>query len=124
MSRDVTPIREPADRSVRRVETYEEFVRRVAHENADTILEHVTNLEAEVERVKNIARNWADKADAEQTVRRKAVAEVELLREALRPFAALADAMDAFDGMTDDEWCRIKARVSRQAAAARTALNA
>jgi hypothetical protein len=48
----IRPVREPTERSVRRVETYEAFVRRVAHENADTILEHVTNLEAEVERLR------------------------------------------------------------------------
>jgi hypothetical protein len=40
--------------------------------------------------------------------------------EALRPFAALADANEQFGGFSDDEWTRVKGRTLRHASNART----
>lgn len=62
---------------------------------------------------------------ARSLVRQLQIAEAERdrYREALAPFRVLADALDAFDGMTDAEWCRIKERVRGNAVAAREALD-
>jgi hypothetical protein len=50
--------------------------------------------------------------------------EIEKLEAALRPFSALADAVDSFGGMTDAEWVRVKDRVRREASTARDVLHA
>jgi hypothetical protein len=49
--------------------------------------------------------------------------EVDRLREALRPFAALADAIDTMGHLTDEEWLRLKATTSVRCAQARRVLN-
>lgn len=43
--------------------------------------------------------------------------------DALAPFRAVAEAMDTFDGFSDDEWLRLKPRLAGHIDAARVALN-
>ena len=65
--------------------------------------------EAEAERLRGKVLESHDKA--------------ERLRTALGPFRALAEVADEWGGFSDEEWARLKPRVTKHVDAARVALN-
>jgi hypothetical protein len=87
----------------------------VGAEAIDALVAEVERLRGENEQLQRYADGLEDREAARRT-------ELERLREALRPFAALCDAIDDFGGMSDAEWLRLKSRVGSYAMRAREAL--